>query len=229
MPQDVLAALFGNADASRIPFARLSQVAAQIRAVIARLVDERLAASGPIAPRDDILQAAIDARDPEDGSAFSRDELIDQITVLFLAGHETSASALTWSVFVLSQQAELADAISERAIALAGREPLRQDVVTQITDARNAFREVLRLYPPAGFISRVATAAGTVGSHEVDAGSLIVISPWLLHRHHNYWKDPDIFDPRRSLPRWSASARSCPALTFPSASARVCAPGGQSR
>jgi cytochrome P450 len=194
-PQDALVALFGDAAATGIPMNELSDIATSIRAFIAGLIDERLSLSPP--PPDDILQAVIDARDPDDGSAFSREELINQITVLFLAGHETSASALTWCVFILSQQPRLAEKIRNDALALAGGRPLTQEDVNKIVLARDVFRETLRLYPPAGFITRVSTGPATIGGYEIDAGGLIVISPWLLHRHQKYWKDPDIFDPER--------------------------------
>jgi cytochrome P450 len=196
-PQDALVALFGDAAASGIPMNELTDIATGIRAFIRELIDERLSLPPRQKPPDDILQAVIEARDPEDGSAFSREELVNQITVLFLAGHETSASALTWCIFILSQQPQLAAKIRNDALVLAGGRPLTQEDVNKIVVARDVFRETLRLYPPAGFITRVSTELATIGGYEIDAGSLIVISPWLLHRHQKYWKDPDIFDPER--------------------------------
>jgi cytochrome P450 len=195
-PQDAMVALFGNQGASEIPLGELTEIAAGIRSFIGRLVDERLSLSPQPLP-DDILQAVIEARDPEDGSAFSREELVDQISVLFLAGHETSASVLTWCFFILSQQPQLAEKIRDDTIALAGGRPLGQDELGKAVAARDTFREALRLYPPVGFITRVSTSPATVGGYEIEAGTLIVISPWLMHRHEKYWKDPDIFDPER--------------------------------
>jgi cytochrome P450 len=199
-PQDALIALFGDASAPQIPEGELAAIAGRIRSLIARMIDERLSLPQGQVPPDDILQAVIDARDPDDGTSFSRVELINQITVLFLAGHETSASALTWCVFILSQQPQFAEKIRSEAIALAGNRPLAQDDVNKIATARDVFREALRLYPPAGFISRVATGPVTIGGYDIDKGSLVVISPWLLHRHEKYWKDPDKFDPERFSP-----------------------------
>ena len=199
-PQDALTVLFGSAAVPSIPEGELAAIAARIRGTIAALIDERLSLPPLEPPPDDILQAVINARDPEDGYAFSREELINQITVLFLAGHETSASALTWCIFILSQQPELAEQIRQEAIALAGDRPLTQEDVNKIPAARNVFRETLRLYPPAGFMTRVAVKPANIAGYDIDAGSLIVLSPWLLHRHHKYWKDPDIFDPDRFSP-----------------------------
>ncbi len=196
-PQDAMIALFGGSSASAVPTGELSKIAAGLRTFIGRLIDERLSASPQQAPAEDILQAAIDARDPEDGSVFSRKELIDQIAVLFLAGHETSASVLTWCIFILSQQPQVAEKIRNHVIALTGGRPLDQDELNKVILARDVFREALRLYPPVGFITRVSTSAATIGGYEVEAGTLIVISPWLMHRHQKYWKAPDIFDPER--------------------------------
>jgi len=196
-PQDAMVALFGGSNAAAVPTGELSKIASGIRSFIARLIDERLSTSPQQTPPEDILQAAIDARDPEDGSAFSREELVNQIAVLFLAGHETSASVLTWCIFILSQQPQMAEKIRNEVIALTGGRPLDQDELNKIILARDVFREALRLYPPVGFITRVSTSAATIGGYEVEAGTLIVISPWLMHRHNKYWKAPDIFDPER--------------------------------
>lgn len=196
-PQDARVALLGDAGAPAVTATELSEIAAGIRSFIARLIDERLSHSPPRAPLEDILQAAIEARDPEDGSAFSREELINQISVLFLAGHETSASVLTWCFFILSQLPQLADRIRNDTIALVGGRPLEQDDLAKLVVARDVFREALRLYPPVGFITRISTSAATICGYEIEAGTLVVISPWLMQRHHKYWKDPDIFDPDR--------------------------------
>lgn len=196
-PQDAMVALFGGAGASAVPVGELTEIAKGIRSFITRLVDERLSLSPQQTPPDDILQAVIEARDPEDGSAFSREELVDQISVLFLAGHETSASVLTWCFFILSQVPQLADKIRNDTMALAGGRPLEQDELSKLIVARDTFREALRLYPPVGFITRASTGPATVGGYAIEAGTLVVISPWLMHRHEKYWKDPDIFDPER--------------------------------
>jgi cytochrome P450 len=196
-PQDAMVALFGDSGAPPIPVGELTEIATGIRSFITRLVDERLSLLPRQSPPDDILQAVIDARDPEDGSAFSREELVNQISVLFLAGHETSASVLTWCFFILSQMPQLAEKIRNDTIAMSGGRPLEQDELSKIIIARDTFREGLRLYPPVGFITRVSTQAAAIGGYDIEAGTLIVISPWLMHRHEKYWKDADIFDPER--------------------------------
>jgi cytochrome P450 len=146
---------------------------------------------------DDILQALMASRDPASGEGFGRTELVDQITVLFLAGHETSASALAWCIFLLSQQPRLADQIREEAEALAPGRSLAQEELNKLVSLRNVFRETLRLYPPSAFMTRVAKSDTTVSGSKIKAGDLVVVSPWLVHRHHKYWQQPEHFDPDR--------------------------------
>ena len=197
-PQDILTLLFGgSAVAQSAAPGELAAIGGRIRAVVARMVDERLASPERQQRAEDILQAAIDARDPTDGSAFSREELINQVTVFFLAGHETTASVLTWAAFMLSQLPPLAETIRAQTLAVAGTRAISQDELNKIPAARNVFRETLRLYPPLAFVSRVATKPATICGNAIGAGSFVIVSPWLIHRHHDYWKDPDIFDAER--------------------------------
>jgi len=137
--------LFGNQVPPEVSMGELTEIAARIRLFIARLVDERLALSPQQNPPDDILQAVVEARDPDDGSAFSAEELVNQISVLFLAGHETSASVLTWCFFILSQQPQLAEKIRNDTIAFGRRAAAEQDELVRAVTARDTFREALRL------------------------------------------------------------------------------------
>jgi cytochrome P450 len=197
-PQDILTLLFGGGAVEQTAApGELAAIAGRIRAVVARMVDERLASAERQKTAEDILQAAIEARDPADGSAFSREELINQVTVFFLAGHETTASVLTWAAFMLSQLPPLAETIRTQTLAVAGARAVGQDELGKIAAARNVFRETLRLYPPLAFVSRVATRPATICGNAIGAGSFVVVSPWLVHRHHDYWKEPDIFDAER--------------------------------
>jgi cytochrome P450 len=171
--------------------AALSAISERIRGVIER----RIASAD--AGADDILQAIMASRDPSTGESFGLTELVDQITVLFLAGHETSASALVWCMFLLSQQPGLADQIREEADALAPGRSLTQEELNKLVSLRNVFRETLRLYPPSGFMTRVARRDANISGLDVEAGNLVVISPWLIHRHPKYWQHPEHFDPDR--------------------------------
>jgi cytochrome P450 len=197
----------------RRPSAALFAEAKALRGIAEELVDERLAATRPDEPPSDLLQAVIDARGA-DGSRFDRDGIVDQVMVFFLAGHETSASALTWALFILSQQPELADALRAEALAVGAGRRLGFEDVARLTTARAALMETIRLYPPAGFITRRVAEGTTVAGAEVPEGSLVVISPWLIHRHRKLWTEPDMFDVSRFGPGRERSVETGSYLPF---------------
>jgi cytochrome P450 len=170
---------------------------ATIRRHLGELLDTHLAAGAAF---DDIASAVIAARDDFDRRAFTREELIDQLGVLFLAGHETSASALTWVFYILATQPRWVARLRAEIAAVAGCGPIGFEHVKRLATVRNIFRETLRLYPPITFLPRVAQEATTIGDWTVKRGALIMVAPWVLHRHALYWKNPDVFDPDRFLP-----------------------------
>jgi cytochrome P450 len=146
----------------------------------------------------DILQSLLETRDPVDGTAFTLEELIDQVAMLFLAGHETSASALSWSLFLLSKCPEIQERVHLETRELLGdRDPEFKDIPRHRI-IRNVFRETLRIYPPVGFLTfRKSINGQKLAQHDVPDGSPIAISPWLLHRHAELWDRPHEFDPDR--------------------------------
>ncbi|MEM8817736.1 MAG: cytochrome P450, partial [Pseudomonadota bacterium] len=183
------------------PWADVKQPAAvlaaceRIRRHIGDLVDPRLGADG--SEPDDIVAAVIAARDAETGEGFTREELIDQLGVFFLAGHETTASVLTWAFFALSQREDLRDRARAEIAECAGEGAVSIQEVKQMGYVRNVFRETLRLYPPITFIPRVAAEATRIGKYRVKKGAMIMISPWTAHRNALLWRNPDRFDPDR--------------------------------
>jgi cytochrome P450 len=185
------------------PFAKIPQKAEvlaaceRIRTHLGELVDAHMAA-GPAAEQD--IGAAVMAARGVNGEAFDRRELIDQLGVLFLAGHETTASALIWTFFILATRPDMMDRVRAEVREIAGDDPISFEHVKRMTGIRNIFRETLRLYPPITFIPRVAAEAATIGKHRVKRGAMIMIAPWTIHRHRSYWPNPDAFDPDRFLP-----------------------------
>lgn len=151
---------------------------------------------------DDIASAVIAARDQETGQPFTRDELIDQLGVFFLAGHETTASALTWAFYLLSMCPDILERLRRDVEEATGGGPITFETTRALTYTRAVFRETLRLYPPITFLPRVALEASRIGRYKVRKGALLMISPWTLHRHSRYWDDPDIFEPDRFLPQF---------------------------
>lgn len=174
-----------------------------IRKHLGDLLDTHLGPQGE--HFDDIAAAVVAARDDFTQTAFTREELIDQLGVLFLAGHETSASALTWAFFLLALQPQLVARARAEIRALAGTsEPITFEMTRQLPTIRNVFRETLRLYPPITFLPRVAMEATTIGERRVRRGALVMVAPWVLHRHARYWHNPHRFDPDRFLPEREA-------------------------
>jgi len=146
---------------------------------------------------DDIASAVIAARDAETGAPFSRDELIDQLGVFFLAGHETTASALTWAFYMLAKCPGVLTRLRGEVDQAIDGDDLSFDAVRSLSYTRAVFREALRLYPPITFMPRVAMKATRIGPYKVRKGALLMISPWTLQRHAAYWPEPDRFDPDR--------------------------------
>ncbi|MEM9057532.1 MAG: cytochrome P450, partial [Pseudomonadota bacterium] len=187
--------IFGKPWADVKQPARVLDACERIRRQIGRFVDPRLA---PDAPRiDDIVSALIDARDADSGEGFTREELIDQIGVLFLAGHETTASVMTWIFFILAVRPDVGARMREEIAAVAGDGPVTFNQVKRLSYVRNVFREALRLYPPITFIPRVAAEATQIGDYRVKRGAMIMISPWTAHRNAALWDNADRFDPDR--------------------------------
>ena len=200
------------------PWADVHQPAAvldacqKIRALIGELVDPRLAAAttGP----DDIVGAVIRARDPDTDLPFTRDQLIDELGVFFLAGHETTASALTWALFMLSRRPATLARLRAESDAHFGDEFPDFETVKQLAFVRSVFREALRLYPPITFIPRVAAETTTIAGVRVPRGAMVMISPWTTHRNALQWRDADRFDPDRFMPDAPADTRPNTFLSF---------------
>ncbi len=173
------------------------EACARIRSHLGTLVDSHLA---PGADYNDIASAVIEARDADTGAAFSREELIDQLGVFFLAGHETTASVLTWVFYILAAQSETLSRLREENREVVGDGQVEFSQLRQLPFTRAVFRETLRLYPPITFMPRVALQATRIGPRKLKRGALVMIAPWTLHRHSQYWKEPHAFDPDRFLP-----------------------------
>jgi cytochrome P450 len=145
----------------------------------------------------DILTLLLGALDPDTGQQMSEAEVRSNILTFIAAGHETTANLLSWSLFLLSQSAEW----RQRVETEAERESngLAAGLADRLVETRAVIDEAARLYPPIAAISRVAMGADELCGERVRRGSLIVIAPYVLHRHHLHWRDPNVFDPGRFL------------------------------
>lgn len=164
-----------------------------------QIMDARLAAPPSDAPRD-LFDLLLAARDPETGAAFSREQLRDQVATLMLAGHETTAVALFWSLVLLAIAPDEQARVAAEARAVAITPDNAMDVLPHLPRTRAVIDETLRLYPPAFIIVREAKAADRAGSIDIPRGAVVMIAPWVLGRHRRFWRDPDTFDPSRFMP-----------------------------
>ncbi|MGR3466712.1 MAG: cytochrome P450, partial [Shimia sp.] len=153
---------------------------------------------------------------------FTTAEMVDQVAIFFLAGHETSASALAWALYLLATHPEWQDKVAAEAGLIEGG---AFSDVSKLRVTRDVFREALRLYPPVPMMVREAACPGEFRERRVPKGSQIVLSPWHLHRHERLWEAPDDFDPSR----WATeNGRTCAREAFIpfSAGPRVCTGAG---
>lgn len=199
------------------------RTAREIRRLIAGVTAARAAEIAAGRAPDDLATKIMTTPDPVTGARFDAAEMADQVAIFFLAGHETSASALAWALWLLAAFPEAQDRAAEEAAAWMG-DPTFSGLA-RLAFTRDVFREALRLYPPVPMMVREATRDETFRGRAVRPGAQIVISPWHLHRHARHWQAPDAFDPGRwQTPEGRASARVA-YLPF-SAGPRVCPGAG---
>lgn len=182
-------------------YRRLRHTMAYFEAVIDTIIhrrDQRLAAAAANDEPDDLLTLLLRSLDPSTGRQLSRTEVRSNILTFLSAGHETTANTLAWSIFLLSQVPEWQSRVveeAERELSNPG-----DDLADRLIVTKAVIEEALRLYPPIAALSRAAVEADVLGGMSVKPGSLIVIAPYVLHRHRALWSRPDAFDPSRFLP-----------------------------
>jgi len=159
----------------------------------------RLAAPTSDTPRD-LFDLLLRARDPETGQGFSHEQLRDQIATMILAGHETTAVTLFWSLVLLAGAPDEQRRVADEARGVAIAPDNAMDVMPRLVRTRAVISEALRLYPPAFTLVREAIGPDRAGTIDIPRSSVLMIAPWVLHRHRRYWRDPDAFDPSRFLP-----------------------------
>lgn len=153
---------------------------------------------------NDLLDLLMDARDEETGEGMDDRQLRDEVMTLMLAGHETTSNALTWTLYLLSQHPGAREELEQEVDrVLAGRIPTF-DVIPQLTYTTMVLEEAMRLYPPAYAVARTAADEDIVGGYKVERGAVITLSPYLTHRHPEFWENPDRFDPQRFSPQRKA-------------------------
>lgn len=193
--RDVIPVVGGWAISRRLK--RIDRFFAQLNAEMYALIDAR-ARNPQGGGSPDLLDRLIAARDGESGVRLSNREVRDEVVIIFVAGHETTAIAMTFVWYLLSQHPrEEARLHAELDSVLGGRAPAYEDLA-QLPYARMVIEEAMRLYPPApGLSRREPQADDMIGEHRVTKKDTVVVIPWVLHRHRALWDNPHRFDPER--------------------------------
>jgi cytochrome P450 len=166
-------------------------------AVYKIIADRRKGGSAESSEKDDLLNVLLNARDEETGEPMSDRQVRDEVMTMLIAGHETVASALTWTWFLLSGHPGEQECLRQEVVSvLGGRAPAADDLLALPYSAQ-VFSEALRLYPPAWVISRRAVEEDELLGYPVAAGTLIIISPYVIHRRPDFWEDASMFIPAR--------------------------------
>ncbi|CUT09213.1 Cytochrome P450 family protein [Bradyrhizobium sp.] len=148
------------------------------------------------APPRDLFDLMDEARDPETGKGFSDEQLVDEVATMILAGHETTATALFWALYLLALDPDTQEEIASET---RGEHLDSMADIDRQKFTRAAIEETMRLYPPAFLIARAAREKDNAAGIEIGKGDIIMIAPWLLHRHEKLWDQPNAFIPKRFM------------------------------
>lgn len=201
---------------------RTKQTARAIRRLIFELTQERMWQIEAGSVPDDLATKIMTTQDPETGHVFDTEEMVDQVAIFFLAGHETSASALGWALYLLAMYPDVQERV---AAETGGLDQIGFSDMSKLRVTRDVFRETLRLYPPVPMMVRETSCPERFRDRDVPTGSQIVLSPWHLHRHERIWQQPDAFDPDRYATEAGKKCLREAYIPF-SSGARVCTGAG---
>jgi cytochrome P450 len=191
-----------------------------------RLAVHDLVRSRRAEPRQgvDLLAQLMRARNPDTDQPMSDTQLVDNLLTFLLAGHETTARALAWSLYLLARAPEWAQRLAREIDEVAGTAPIDAAHLNRLVLVTRFVKEAMRLYPPAPVLTRIAQDAVELGGVRLGPGSLIVMPVYAIHRHRRLWADPDRFDPDRFLPEREATHSRYQYMPF-GAGPRVCIGG----
>ncbi len=175
---------------------RTRQAIRRLRERMKQLIDER---RGSPAARDDLLSLLLQAKD-EDGNRMSDEEVMEECLTLFVAGHETTATALTWAWSLLGQHPDAYQQVQQEVDSvLAGRTPTVADLA-RLPYCLQVLKEALRLYPPAYMVARAALRTIEIDGYKISKGTVVLLAPYTLHRKAEYFPEPEQFRPERFAP-----------------------------
>ncbi len=179
--------------------------------ILLRLIRDRQSGE---ASYDDLLQMLMDARYEDTGEAMSEQQLLDEVKILYVAGHETSANALTWTWYLLAKHPEWLDILrAEVAEVLGDRKPSYTDL-PQLVKTRQVLQEAMRLFPPAWMTDRMALEDDEFEGIAISKGTMVATFIYGAHHHKDYWSDPDTFRPERFAEAHKANLKNAAYLPF---------------
>ncbi|MFI2407889.1 cytochrome P450 [Micromonospora chersina] len=190
---------------------RFRRARRKLEAVVNELVAGRRARTGD---RDDVLSRLIVSADAETDPAVRRERLRDELVTLLLAGHETTASTLSWALYLIGEHPDVGRRMHDEAVAVLGDRLPNFEDLHGLRYTTMVVEEVMRLYPPVWLLPRKALGADDVGGYRVPAGADVLVSPFTLHRHPEYWPDPERFDPERFDPQRPAGTAERPRYAY---------------
>lgn len=167
---------------------------------VARMIEERRSSAST---RDDLLSRLLSARDEDDGATMSDKQVRDEVLTLFVAGHETTATGLAWSIMLLCQHPQAYARAREEALACKAAPGY--DDLPRLSYCLRVFKEALRLYPPVFIFGRQAITGVEIGGYLLPKGTICLVSPYAMHRRPDLWPDPERFDPDRFTPEAEAA------------------------
>ena len=175
---------------------------------------------------DDLVAWLVATRDPDSGRAMDENRLVDNLLTFYLAGHETTAKAIAWTLYLLTRSPSWTAALEEEIEAVTGGAPVEAAHLERLERVQQVLKESMRLYPPVPMMSRQAVADVKIGDHAIAAGTSVLIPIYAIHRHAARWDRPHEFDPtrferaaERAIPRYQympfgAGPRICIGMPF---------------
>jgi cytochrome P450 len=181
----------------RVPTSRnrtFRRESATLDEIIYRIIEERRAHPNG---RKSLVGMLLEAKDAETGESMSDEHLRDELMTIFVAGHETTSTALAWTFYLLSKHPDVERRLRNDIAAVLGDQPPTLDCLPRLPLLEQVVKESMRLYPPIWLLGRSAIAADEVGGVEIQKGSIVIASPYLTHRLPELWDNPEGFDPGR--------------------------------
>lgn len=182
---------------------RFLKAVKKVEAVIYGIINNRREAlkQDPDVRYDDLLDMLLHTRDEETGEGMSDKQLRDEVTTIFMAGHETTANALSWGLYLLAQHSEVVEKMREELANVLGEEGAPSfENSRELVYCNQVVQEILRLYPPAWIMGRRALDSDKLDEYTIKPNTYLLISPYALHRHPDYWDKPEEFNPDRFSP-----------------------------